>query len=422
MIDIKLIKDDPERIRTELTKRNSGLNLDQLVQFDEERRRLQQEVDSLRAEQKAANDEIAAAKGSEKQSKISAMKDVAEKVKKAEAAFTTAETEFNKLVLSLPNFSHDSVPVAPDESGNEVIKTVGEKPKLKDPKPHYEIPAIKPLIDFERGAKVSGSRFWYLKGALVHLEFALIRYTLDFYTAKGYLPMRTPDIVKEEAMYGTGFFPADANEIYQVEGGTDGEDTERKFLIGTAEVPLASYHSGETLDPANLPIKYIGFSPAYRREAGTYGKDMKGIIRGHQFDKLELFVFANPEESWNIHEQMQADAEEYWTSLAIPFQVLNIATGDLGAPNAKKYDIEGWMPGEGRYRELASNSNDTDFQARRLKIKSSGGLVHTLNNTASAINRPIIAITENYQREDGSVDMPEVLKPYLPFDRITKEG
>lgn len=406
MIDMKTIRDEPSRIRTELKARGSSLKIDDLVAADQERRELQQRFDELRAKQKETRDPVAGA---------TIKRDLAE----IETQQREVSARFEVLYLQLPNFRHESAPVGPDESGNVVTKTVGKKPDIQGAKPHFDIPAIAPLIDFERGAKVSGSRFWYLKGALVHLEFALIRYVLDFYGAKGFLPMRPPTIVGEDAMRGTGFFPADANEIYVV---SDPDDSaKRKFLSGTAEVPLASYHSGENLDAGSLPIRYIGFAPAYRREAGSYGKDTKGILRGHEFDKLELFIFSKPESSWDAHEELQAAAEEFWTSLGIPFQVVNICTGDLGAPNAKKYDIEAWLPGEGAYREVGSNSNDTDFQARRLRIKSGGEYVHTLNNTACAIGRAIIAIVENYQQQDGSVDMPEVLKPYLPFSSITKE-
>lgn len=423
MIDIKLIRDDPDRIRAELKVRGFGIDFDRLVKLDTERRDYQARIDALRAEQNAANQAIANATGPEKTEKITVMKAIATKVKELENEREAVGRHFRQLYLILPNFHHKSVPVGKDESENVVVKVVGEKATLKDPLPHYEIPAIAPLIDAERGAKVSGSRFWYLKGELVELEFALVRYTLDFYKQKGYLPMRPPTIVNEEAMVGSGFFPADANEIYILQGA---EDERRQYLVGTAEVALASYHAGETLDVGALPIKYIGFSPAYRREAGTYGKDTKGIVRGHEFDKLELFVFASPEQSWEIHEQMQADTEEYWQSLGIPFRVLLMCTGDIGAPNAKKYDLEAWLPGEQRYLELGSNSHDTDFQARRLRIRygagdKATGLVHTLNNTANSISRPIVAITENYQRGDGTVDMPEVLHPYLAFKRISKK-
>ena len=430
MIDTKIIKDDPDRIRAELEKRGVDLDVDRLIALDTERRESQQEYDELRSQQKGI-------KGPTEGKKLKT------KLKKLEDERRSVEQEFDTLYLQLPNFAADDVPKGKDESGNVPGKSVGKKPKLKDPKPHYEIPGIKPLIDFKRGAKVSGNRFWFLKGALVQLEFALVRYTLDFYEKQGFIAMRPPTIVKYGAMQDTGFFPAETGQIYAVDNRakTDEEQAERQaieakynipsevtqgantlYLSGTAEVPLASYHAGETLGPKDLPVKYIGFAPAYRREAGSYGKDTKGILRGHEFDKLELFVFSAPDKSTQQHEELQAQAEEFWQSLNIPFQVVNICTGDLGAPNAKKLDIEAWMPGESRYREVASNSNDTDFQARRLKIKSNKELVHTLNNTACAIGRAIVAITENYQQEDGSVDMPEVLHPYLPFKKITNIG
>jgi seryl-tRNA synthetase len=453
VIDLSVIKDDPDRIRAELKKRGSKLDVDKLVELDGKRRELQQKYDERRAEQKGVKDKEAG-------------KELKQVLKEIEGGQKPVQEEFNALYLQLPNFAADDVPEGKDESENRVAKEAGDKPQIKDPKPHYEIPAIKPLIDFERGAKVSGNRFWYLKGALVQLEFALTRYALDFYEKKGFLAMRPPTIVNHAAMKGTGFFPAEENEIYEVLTGTE-EDfvfgeipmdkkpeqqgrawelvekmyeeakqygkisrenareyfalvSKRGYLSGTAEVPLASYHSGERLD--DLPVKYIGFAPAYRREAGSYGKDTKGILRGHEFDKLELFVFSDPEKSWDAHAELQQNAEEFWASLGIPFQVVDICTGDLGAPNAKKTDIEAWMPGEGKYREVASNSNDTDFQARRLKIKSNKEFVHTLNNTACAIGRAIACITENYQRDDGSVDMPKALLPYLPFKKITPTG
>lgn len=405
MIDTKIIRDDPDRIRAELKKRGIKLDVDRLAELDAKRRDLQRRYDEQRAEQKGVKDSAAG-------------KQLKDALKKIEEQRRKVDEDFEALYLQLPNFSADGIPTKSDEP----IKMVGEKPKLKDPQPHDDIPAIKPLIDFERGAKVSGNRFWFLKGALVQLEFALTRYVLDFYEQRGFTAMRPPTMVRESAMTGTGFFPAEASEIYALDNDDTEDEHPKKFLSGTAEVALASYHAGETLDPKELPVKYVGFAPAYRREAGNYGQDTKGILRGHEFDKLELFVFAAPDKSWDAHEELQANAEEFWTSLGIPFQVVNICAGDLSAPNAKKLDVEAWLPGEGRYREVASNSNDTDFQARRLKIKSNKKLVHTLNNTACAIGRTIVAITENYQREDGSVDMPEVLHPYLPFKKITNTG
>lgn len=407
MIDLSVIRDDPDRIRAELKKRGAKLDVDKLIELDTKRRELQQSYDERRAEQKNVKDPEAG-------------KELKHVLKEIEAQRRTVDEEFDTLYLQLPNFSVDDVPEGKDESDNRPVKTVGDKPKIKDPKPHYEISGIKPLVDFERGAKVSGNRFWYLKGPLVQLEFALIRYALDFYEKQGFTAMRPPTIVRQGAMIGTGFFPAEEQEIYELLDESDHKQPTKHYLSGTAEVPLASYHTDENLN--QLPIKYIGFAPAYRREAGSYGKDTKGILRGHEFDKLELFVFSSPDKSWDVHQELQQHAEEFWSSLSIPFQVVDICTGDLGAPNAKKIDIEAWLPGEGKYREVASNSNDTDFQARRLKIKSDKQLVHTLNNTACAIGRTIVAIVENYQRDDGSVDMPEVLHPYLPFKKITEQG
>lgn len=422
MIDLDIIKKDPGRIKEELKKRGSGVSPDQLVKFDTERRRLQAEIDRLRSQQNAANDEVAKAKGGAKQAKIASLKELSDKVKKLEAEYATAEQEFRKLYLSLPNFAGEDVPVGKDESANQVINTIGTPKKFDfKPKEHFEIPAIKPHIDFERGAKVSGNRFWYLKGPLVHLEFALLRYTLDFYSRRGYEPMRPPSMVREMAMEGTGFFPTDANMIYQVSGETDDPSQPEVFLSGTAEVALAAYHADERLNPKDLPRKYLGFSPAYRREAGSYGKDTKGILRGHEFDKFELFAYAHPDKSWELHEEMLTHAEEFWQSLGIPYQVVLMCTGDLAAPNAKKEDIEAWLPGQKKYREVASNSHDTDFQARRLGIKADGRYVHTLNNTGCAIGRAIVAIVENYQGKAGNVEMPEVLHPYLPFTKITTE-
>ena len=285
MIDLKIIRDDPDRIKAELKKRGSEIDVDRLVEFDSERRKLQAEFDQLRAKQKGIKDAKA---GGALKAELKTLEDKSRKV----------GDEFDALYLQLPNFSADGLPEQEDAHGPEV----GKKPSLKDPKPHYEIAGIKPLIDFERGAKVSGNRFWFLKGALVHLEFGLIRYAIDFYAKRGFELMRPPAIVRESAMTGTGFFPAEASEIYALDSddpeANDEKDHPKKYLAGTAEVPLASYHAGETLD--DLPVKYIGFSPAYRREAGSYGKDSKGIFRGHEFDKLELFIFSAPEKSWDV--------------------------------------------------------------------------------------------------------------------------
>ncbi|HEY7666779.1 MAG TPA: serine--tRNA ligase, partial [Actinomycetota bacterium] len=268
------------------------------------------------------------------------------------------------------------------------------------------------VMDTERGARTSGSRFVYLLGDLVFVQFALMRHAMDILAAKGFAPVIPPVLVREDAMYGTGFLPTDAVNIYKTE-----ED--ELYLVGTAEVPLAAFHLGEILDEGELPLHYAGYSTCFRREAGTYGKDLGGMFRVHQFDKVEMFAFTTPESSWDEHEFLLSVEEEIIGNLEIPYRVVNIAAGDLGGAAAKKYDIEAWLPGQDRYRELTSCSNTTDYQARRMQTRVRRGdgkveILHTLNGTATAIGRTLIAILENHQRADGSVELPVKLHPYLP--------
>ncbi|MCK4891789.1 MAG: serine--tRNA ligase, partial [Candidatus Pacebacteria bacterium] len=347
------------------------------------------------------------------------MKDIKSKLSKLDPKLKMLEDEIKKNLFLLPNIAHESVPVGPDESGNVVLKKWGEKPKFDfEPKEHFKIESVKNLIDTERGAKVSGARFWYLKGDLARLEFALMQYAFNFYSDKEFEPMIVPMLVREPAMYGTGFFPAEKNEIYTVNA-----DGDNLYLVGTAEVPLAAYHMNEILNLENGPKKYMGYSSCFRREAGTYGKDTKGILRGHQFNKIEMFIFCDPEESWSLHEDLLKCSEEFLQSLGLHYQVLNMCTGDIGTPNAKKYDIETWMPGQNKYRETHSCSNDTDFQARRLNCKFTDKdgkkkFVHTLNNTGCADLRVLIAILENYQQKNDTVIVPEVLRKWIGKDVI----
>lgn len=408
MLDIQFIRDNSEKVKQNNKIRKCKVSVDEILALDEKRRGLISEIDAKRAELKSGSKQ----KPSEEE--IEKLRALGDEIKKQEQELEPIESSLNELLVQLPNITHESVPAGRDDSGNIVVKTVGEKPKFNFvPKDHADLGIALDIIDTERGAKVSGSRFWYLKGDLVMLEFALIQHAANFMRSKGFTPVLPPMLVKERAMFGTGFFPAEKNEVYKVNA-----DEDDLYLIGTAEVPLASYHADEVIDVKDEPMKYFGFSSCFRREAGTYGKDMKGIIRGHQFDKVEMFVFCNQEQSWDMHEQMLAIAEEFWQSLGIPYHVLNMCSGDIGAPNAKKYDIEGWFPGHGRYRELMSCSNDTDFQARRLNIKyraadGSSKFVHTLNNTVCALGRTMIAIMENYQQKDGSIAIPEVLRPFM---------
>jgi seryl-tRNA synthetase len=293
----------------------------------------------------------------------------------------------------------------------------GEPPSFDfEAKDHLTLGTALGLIDVERGARTSGSRFAYLTGSAVRIQFAMVQLALDFGQARGFVPVLPPVLVREEALFGTGFLPKGADQIYEV-GADD------LYLIGTSEVPLASMHAGEILDPSSLPIRYLGYSTCFRREAGTHGKDMRGVFRVHQFDKLEMFGFTLPDQSWEEHERFLAWEEEWFQGLEIPYRVVNCCVGELSASNAKRYDIEAWFPGQGRYREVTSASNTTDYQARRLecRVRLPEGIrpVHTLNGTLCAIGRTLVALLENGQRADGSVAMPEALHPYLPErDRV----
>jgi seryl-tRNA synthetase len=316
-------------------------------------------------------------------------------------------------LAATPTLPHDSAPDGfTDDDAVEVRRHLEPTEFDFEPKDHAERGALLGVLDVERGARTSGSRFVYLLGDLVFVQFALMRHAMDILVDKGFMPAIPPVMVREEAMYGTGFLPADEAQLY-----TTTED--ELYLVGTAEVPLAAFRMGEIVDEAELPLRYAGYSTCFRREAGTYGKDMGGMFRVHQFDKVEMFVFTTPETSWDEHEYLVSVEEEIVGNLEVPYRVVNIAAGDLGGSAAKKYDIEVWLPGQQRYRELTSCSNTTDYQARRLQTRVRRGegqveVLHTLNGTATAIGRTLIALLENHQQADGSVVLPEKLHPYLP--------
>jgi len=414
MLDIKLIRDDPEPFRTALARRDLAGRVDELLAADERRRDLTQRVEALRADQNQASKAIGGAQGDEKQALIADVAKVSAELKELEPQLSEADTELSLLLAATPNLPHPSAPDGfADEDAVEVRRNHDEPPAFGfEPKDHAEIGAALGVLDVERGARTSGSRFVYLLGDLVFVQFALMRSAMDILNDKGFLPVIPPVLVREDAMYGTGFLPTDAVNIYQ----TAEDDL---YLVGTAEVPLAAFHLGEILDEADLPIRYAGYSTCFRREAGTYGKDMGGMFRVHQFDKVEMFAFTTPETSWDEHEHLVSVEEEIIGKLELPYRIVNIAAGDLGGSAAKKYDIEVWLPGQQRYRELTSCSNTTDYQARRMqtRVRRSEGNVetlHTLNGTATAIGRTLIAILENHQQEDGSVVIPEHLWRYLP--------
>jgi seryl-tRNA synthetase len=379
--------------------------LDRVLALDERRREAVGRFETLRAEQNEVSKAIGAAKGSGQDATepLARMKEVAAQVKELDASRAEAEQELDRLLLSLPNLPD---PDAPEE--DTVVREVGEpRVPVQPPKDHLELAGER--IDMERGARLSGSRFAYLRGDLVFLEFALVRWALDKLAAKGFEPVIPPVLVREEALYGTGMLPDTEQQIYHLP-----EDD--LYLAGTSEVALASMHAGEILD-GGLPVRYAGFSTCFRREAGAAGRDTRGIFRVHQFDKVEMFSYVEPESSQDEHQRILAIEEEILTALEIPYRVVDIAIGDLGPSAARKFDCEAWLPSQERYRELTSCSNTTDYQARRLdaRFRRDGGrpeVMHTLNGTAVAVGRTIIALLENGQQDDGSIRIPEVLVPF----------
>ncbi|MET0565706.1 MAG: serine--tRNA ligase [Acidimicrobiia bacterium] len=413
MIDPRLIRDDPDAIRDSLARRGSKLDLDAVITLEADLRSARQNAEALRARQKESGREIAALEGKAKESAIAAVADLAAQVKNAAGEVDRLESEFDRAILEVPNL------VAPDaaegfgEEDSKEIKRIGAG--ATEGSDHATLGELLGIIDTVRASKVSGSRFAYLKGKGAMLEFSLVRWAMDQLLAAGFLPMVPPVLVREEALVGTGFFPEAREQVYEI-------PRDELFLVGTAEVPLAAYHADEILDEVDLPFRYAGFSTCFRRESGTYGKDTAGIFRVHQFDKVEMFVFTTPDQSPAEHDHLLGVEEKLVGELEIPYRVVNVAAGDLGASAAKKYDIEAWFPGQQAYREITSCSNTTDFQARRLKVRmrtdTGNEVVHTLNGTACAVGRTILALLENHQQADGSVVIPEALRPYTGFDLI----
>jgi len=415
VIDAKLIRSEPDRVREALARRGAGELVDAFLELDGERRRLQAAVERARASNNAAAKAIAEAKQKGEDTSIPIARQAQLKAEQAtdEGALGEVSERIRKLMLRMPNLPDPSAADGMSEDDSVTISTYGQKPDFGfEPKDHLELagPDGLGLIDIETAAKVSGSRFHYLLGDLVRLELAMVQWGMAKLTAKGFLPVVPPVLVREAAMEGTGMFPEAREQAYAIE-------QDDLFLVGTAEVPLASLHAGAILEEAQLPLRYVGFSPCFRREAGAAGKDTRGIFRVHQFDKLEMFVFCLPDTSQEIHDQLLAIEEEIAQELGFHYRVQNIPMGDLGAAAAKKYDIEAWLPGQQRYRELTSCSNTTDFQSRRLDIRfrpASGGPrhVHTLNGTAVTSSRTLLALIEYGQQADGSVRTPEPLQAF----------
>jgi seryl-tRNA synthetase len=413
VIDTRRLRDEPAyRAGIERKRVRAGL-LDEVLAADDARRALQAAVEELRARQNAASKEIGRASPDERPAKIEAASALKDELAAKEPELIEADARFRELALQVPNPADESVPDG-GEDDSVTVREHGDRPAAP-PLDHEELGARLGFVETRQAVEMSGSRFAYLMGEAVLLELALVQWVVGKVGAAGFLPVVPPVLVREHAMEEAGFFPTDRAQVYEVDGG-------ELFLVGTSEIPLSALQRGELLDPADLPIRYSGISSCFRREAGTYGKDTRGIFRVHQFDKVEMFAYAEPDRSWDELDAILAVEESIVQGLGLPYRVQNIAAGDLGAAAAKKFDIEVWLPSEGRYRELTSCSNYTDFSARRLgtRVRRDGGnrLVHTLNGTACAVGRMLVNLFEHYQQPDGSLRVPDVLVPLTGFDRV----
>ena len=409
MIDLRLLREDPELIRASQRLRGESTELvDDLLRTDEERRAATQRFEAVRAEQKSIGKEVAKASGDERAALLARTKELALEVKAAEAAAGEAEQALRKAHLAVPNVV-DGAP-AGGEDDFVVLREVGDIPQIAAPKDHLEIGEALRAIDTERGAKVSGSRFYFLTGVGALLQLGMLQLAIQQAVEHGFTPSITPTLVRPESMEGTGFLGAHAGEIYRLEA-------DDLYLVGTSEVALAAYHSNEILDLSGGPSRFAGWSTCYRREAGSHGKDVRGILRVHQFDKVEMFSFCRPEEAAEEHQRLLAMEEEMLAKVEIPYRVIDVAAGDLGSSAVRKFDCEAWVPSQSRYREVTSTSNCTTFQARRLNIRyrdenGKPQTAATLNGTL-ATTRWIIPILENHQQPDGSVRVPKALQPFL---------
>jgi len=419
MLDIKFIRQNPEKVKEGARKKNIDVDTDKILDLDRQKRESLQALEDMRAKKNEASKKISMEKdAAERNSMIMQMKELDSNNDKLEEKMNAVDSELQDLLMKIPNLPLDSVPVGKDDSENVVLEQVGKKTEFDFiPKSYVDLGEALDIIDTKRAAKTSGSRFGFIKGKLALMEFAIIHFVLEKLTKNGFIPVVPPVMLKPEIAKGMGF----------LEQGND-EDAyylpkDDLFLAGTAEQPLGGMHAGEVFEEKDLPRRYVGFSTCFRREAGSYGKDTKGILRVHQFDKLEMFSYSKPEDSVKEHKFLLSMEKEMMKELGVPFQVLHIASGDLGAPAAEKYDIEAWIPLENRYRETHSTSNCTDFQSRRLNIRyrdkeGNFNFVHTLNGTAFAVGRILIAIIENYQKKDGTIGVPKALQKYLGFDVI----
>jgi seryl-tRNA synthetase len=419
MIDIKFLRENPDAVRTSQKGRGEDVTIvDRVLAADEIRRAALSEFETLRAEQNALSKSVGAAKGDEKAALLENAKSLADKVKAADAKRTEVEAEANALLMQLSNLLDPEAPIG-GEADFVTIEHVGTPRDFTNDgfvaKDHVELGKLLGAIDTERGAKVSGSRSYYLTGVGAMLEFALVNYAIQSALKAGFTPVIPPVLVKPAAMEGTGFLGQAAENVYHLE-------KDDYYLVGTSEVPLAAYHMDEVLPGEKLPMRYAGYSSCFRREAGSYGKDTRGIIRVHQFDKVEMFSFCKPEDAKAEHARLLQWEKDFLNAMEIPFRVIDVASGDLGSSATRKFDIEAWIPTQNAYREVTSTSNCTEFQARRLNIRYKDGdgtkAVATLNGTLVAIPRMIVAILENHQNADGTVNVPASLQPFLGMKRF----
>src|SRR5256886_683182 len=420
MLDPKILRENSDKIRKMLSDRNVDFSLDELIKLDKERRELIIKTDELRKKKNEISLEIAKRKKTNQDatSLIEQMQETSQTLSNLETVQTQTESSYTKLALTIPNLVDESVPIGKDDTSNKEIKKWGKVPqfdfKVKD---HIDISQSLDLVDLERAAKVAGARFYYLKNDLVKLNQALIQYALDFLSEKNYTPIQTPYLINRTSMEGAIIAHDFEDVIYKIEG-------DDLYLIGTSEHAVASMHSNEILEGKILPLRYAGVSPCFRKEAGAHGRDQKGIFRVHQFEKVEQFIFARPEESWKEHEQMLSNVEEFYQKLEMPYRVMILSSGDLGKISAKTYDLEAWMAGQNSYREIVSCSNCLDFQARRLKIRfrdrtdEQPQYLHTLNSTLVATTRTMVAIMETFQTKDGHIAVPKVLQKYIGASTI----
>jgi len=424
MLDIKFVRQNLEEVQKSLSTRGGSANLEKFMECDAKRREILQEIESLRHRRNVVSDEIAKMKKKGKdgsaqvsdlnQQRVLEMRDVSARIKELDKSLAEHEESVNKILMELPNIPHSSVPVGKNESDNPVIRQIGDVPKFAfEPKAHWDIGEFLGILDFNRAAKLTGARFPLYFGAGARLERALINFMLEIHTTEhGYKEILPPFIVNRQTMTGTGQLPKFEADLFKLEGWD-------YFLIPTAEVPVTNIHQGETLDEEMLPIYYTAYTPCFRSEAGSYGKDTRGLIRQHQFNKVELVKFSTPETSYDELEMLLQNAEMILKRLELPYRVIALCTGDMGFSAAKTYDLEVWMPSQGVYREISSCSNFEDFQARRANIrfrrkgKKGTELVHTLNGSGLAVGRTLAAILENYQQDDGSVMIPKGLRPFM---------